>query len=134
MNPFDLMTIPQAFLLRRGLVASWLALGLGAVSVMAQPVFVEVRPFFDTDTLLEPGGTPLTPPLDANRDRMDGQTLPAAYSDTGAWSTVDGKGMFMFGSLKKSGLDAMALNGQTLNVPPGKYGSMDLALLSAPDG
>jgi hypothetical protein len=106
---------------------------LTASFATAGPVYVNLKSQFDTDTILESGGTGLTNPLDATRGRIDGVTLPAAYVDGTPYTTLDGLASFSFTSLRASSLDAVTLNGQTVTVTPGQYASIDLALLAAPD-
>ena len=103
-----------------------------AASAAAPPPYVDLNAFFDADTVLEPNGTALSPPLQDGRERIDGQTLPAAYTNQLPYVTPDGRASFWFAPLNQSSLDAVAINGQTLNVPPGRYASLDLALLAAP--
>ena len=106
---------------------------LTAAQATAAPVYVDLTAGFDTDTVLEAGGTALSDPLDATHERIDGKTLPASYADGTPWATPDGRATFRFGPLNKSARDAAALNGQTIAVPNARYGSVDLALLAAPD-
>ncbi|HPP00595.1 MAG: hypothetical protein HPY51_20600 [Candidatus Omnitrophica bacterium] len=113
----------------------WMAvLVLSAGSAMAQPVHVDLNTLFDTDVVLEPGGAGLGDALDAQGRRVDAGTLPAAYQDGQPVVTQDGRASFLFGPLKQPSLDGLAVNGQTLDVPDGPYGSVDMALLSAPGG
>ena len=100
---------------------------------VAQPVYLDLKALFDTDTVFESGGTALSNPLDTNRERIDGKTLPAAYADGTPSTTQDGRTSFLFAPLKKSSLDAVAINGQTIPAPNGRFTSLDLALLAAPD-
>lgn len=99
----------------------------------AQPVHLDLKSRFNTDVFLEPGGTALTPPLETARERIDAGTLPGTYADNATFLTADGKASFLFAPLKTSGLDALAVDGQTISVPSGNYTAIDLALLSAPD-
>ncbi|MFB3788040.1 MAG: hypothetical protein ACE15F_16905 [bacterium] len=107
---------------------------LSAGMAAAQPVYVNLNSQFDTDAVLEPGGAGLGDALDDEGRRVDAGTLPAAYQDGQAAVTQDGRTSFLFGPLKQASLDGLSLNGQTIDVPDGKYGSVDMALLSAPDG
>ena len=109
-----------------------LSLGLVSFSLLAQPVHLDLSALFDTDTVLEPGGTPLSDPLDPDRDRVDGNTLPAAHVDGSPSSTANADTSFLFAPLRSSSRDAVAIHGQTLAVPAAAYGTLDLALLAAP--
>lgn len=113
--------------LRIGLLASAL---FSAWSASAAPVYVNLNSLFDTDAILEANGSPLTDPLDATRGRIDGATLPTAYVDGTPYSPTNGAS-FSFASLRASSKDALAINGQTIPVTQGQYGSIDLALLAA---
>lgn len=104
-----------------------------AISSTAQPVYLQLTNRFNTDVFLESGGVPLTPPLEDGPDRIDAATLPAAYADNHVFTSADGKASFLFAPLKASSLDALSINGQTLDVPPGNYSAVDMALLSAPN-
>lgn len=108
-----------------------MAASMFTAAAPAQPVHLDLKSLFDTDTVLEPGGAPLTAPLQAERDRIDGGTLPASYQANAPF--VSGSSSFLFAPLKQSSLDAAVLNGQTLPVPSGRYAALDLALLAAPD-
>jgi len=103
---------------------------LMACSGTAQPVYLDLKSLFDTDIILESGGTPLTSPLDSARDRIDGKTLPSAYQD--AMPFVSGSSSFSFAPLNQSSLDAAAIHSQVIPVPNGRYEALDLALLAAP--
>jgi hypothetical protein len=103
-----------------------------AASANASAVYLNFSSNFDTDTILETGGTGLTDPLDTTRDRIDGGTLPSTYSDGATYTTTDGLASFTFAKLKTSSLDAVSLKGQTLTIEPSQYASIDLALLAAP--
>ena len=117
-----------------GLCLSILATAvLTASFATAAPVYVNLISLFDTDTILESGGSPLTDPLDTARGHIDGGTLPAAYADGTPYTTGDGGASFSFAPLRASSLDAVAINGQTVAVTQGQYESIDLALLAAPD-
>jgi hypothetical protein len=86
-----------------------------------------------TDAILDPGGTPLSGPLDPELERIDGQSLPAAYVDGTAFTTDNGRASFLFAPLRSASRDALAVNGQTLTCPAAPYAFLDLALLAAPD-
>jgi hypothetical protein len=107
-------------------------LSLAALPGLAQPVYLDLATRFDVDAVLEPGGTPLSDPLEDDRERIDGNTLPSAHVDGVPSATVDGRTTFKFAPLRSSSRDAVAINGQTLTVPAAAYGSLDLALLAAP--
>ena len=103
-----------------------------AAGATAQPVSVDLKAFYDADTILEDGGTGLTGALDPDRDRIDGKTFPASFLDEKVNTILDGSTSYLFAPLKKSSKDAVTVNGQTISVPNGKYSSIDLALLAAP--
>jgi hypothetical protein len=115
----------------RTLIIHGLAQLLLGLSALAQPVFLDLKPLFDTDAILEPGGIALSPPLQDERERIDGATLPEAYTNEAVSVTVDGGASFKFAALKQPSLDAMAINGQVLATPQGRYSTVDLALLAA---
>ncbi len=102
-------------------------------SATEEPFYLDLKSLFDTDIFLEQGGSGLTDPLDPARDRLDANSLPGSFQDGSAVSTPSGTARFKFGTLKQSGLDALAIDGQLLDVPDLAFGSIDLALLSAPD-
>lgn len=52
-------------------------IAVSALSSGAQPVYLDLKSLFNSDTVLESGGTGLTDPLDPDRNRIDGNTLPA---------------------------------------------------------
>ncbi|MHC1765329.1 MAG: hypothetical protein AB9869_13680 [Verrucomicrobiia bacterium] len=103
------------------------------LSATEEPFYLDLKSLFNTDVVLEQGGSGLTEPLDPARDRLDANSLPASYQDGSAVATQSGTARFKFTTLKQSGLDALAIDGQLLDVPDRAYGSVDLALLSAPD-
>ena len=128
-NYLPIRGLPRSTGLRLGLLAGAM---LTASFATATPVYVNLKTLFDTDTVLESGGSGLTDPLDATRGRIDGGTLPAGYVDGTAYSITNGGASFSFASLRASSLDAVAINGQTIAVTQGQYESIDLALLAAP--
>ncbi len=105
---------------------------LSAGMAAAQPVYVDLNAQFDTDVVLETGGAGLGDALDDQGRRVDAGTLPAAYQDGQAAVTQDGRTSFLFGPLKQASRDGLSVNGQTIDVADGHYGSVDMALLSAP--
>jgi hypothetical protein len=111
-----------------------LALGMTLTSLMVlgQPVHLDLTPRFDTDAVLQAGGTPLSDPLAPDLERIDAQTLPASHQDGTPSATMDGRTSFLFAPLRSASRDAMAINGQTITVPNDHYDSLDLALLAAP--
>jgi hypothetical protein len=109
-----------------------LALALISVPAAAQPVYLDLANLFDTDAVLEPGGTPLSDSLAPNLERIDAGSLPASHVDGTPSVTADGQARFMFAPLRSGSLDAVAINSQVLTVPAGRYHSLDLALLAAP--
>ncbi|MCW5558877.1 MAG: hypothetical protein KIT22_13745 [Verrucomicrobiae bacterium] len=94
--------------------------------------YVDLAPLFNTDAVLELGGAGLGNPLDTEGRRIDAGTLPAAYTDGAPVTTADGRATFRFGVLRQSSLDAVAVDGQVLDIVDAQYTSLDLALLSAP--
>ncbi|RJP33497.1 MAG: hypothetical protein C4527_04395 [Candidatus Omnitrophota bacterium] len=114
----------------------WMVLILAVFVVwsQAQPIAIDLSSLFDRDIVVETGGSGLTDPLDENRGWIDGGTLPSTYVDGAVISTQDGRASFQFAPLKRSSLDGVTLNGQTLDVPDGRYDSLDLAMLAAPGG
>ncbi len=98
----------------------------------AQPVYVDLADLFDTDVVVEPGGAGLTDPLDEEDGWIDGASLSKSYNSELPTFTQDGSTSFFFAPLDASGLDALALNGQSIAAPVRHYESLDLALLSAP--
>jgi hypothetical protein len=107
-------------------------LALTSLTVLAQPVYLDLTSLFDTDAVLETGVTPLSAPLAPNLERIDGGTLPASHLDGTPSATVDARTKFLFAPLRSASLDALAINGQSITVPAGRYSSLDLALLAAP--
>ena len=105
---------------------------LGAIGTGWCQTIIDLRPLFNADAVLEPGGTGIGNALDAAGRRMDAGSLPAAYADGSTVTTQDGRAKFQFGTLKQASLDAVTNNGQVINVPQGNYASLDLAMLSAP--
>jgi len=116
-------------------LATCLAIGtaISLVATIAQPVHLDLTSQFDTDAVLEPGGTPLSGPLDLELERIDGQSLPTAYADGTAFTTPDGRASFLFAPLRSASRDALVINGQTLTCPAAPYAFLDLALLAAPN-
>lgn len=102
-----------------------------AWSGLAQ-TFVDLSPLFDTDAVLEAGGTGIGEALDAEGRRIDAATLPPAYTDGSVVTTANGRASFKFAPLKQNGTDAVAIDGQVLDVSDGQYQSLDLALICAP--
>jgi hypothetical protein len=109
-----------------------LSLGCALSAQAAEPIYINLQPLFDTDVVLEQNGTALTGPLDPAHERIAATSLPSSYQDGAVVSAADGRTTFKLGSLRTSSLDALALNGQVLDVPDQKYSSLDLALLAAP--
>jgi len=103
-------------------------------SLFAASSYLDLHTLFDTDVFLENGGVGVGSGLDANGDRVDSTTLPSTYVDGTPIATLDGRATFKFGNLEGSStLDGANINAQTLSVPAGKYSSLDLALLDAPN-
>lgn len=67
---------------------------------------------------------------------MDGVLMPRLcpppYTDGSTVTAQNGRATYQFGPLKTQSLDAVKIDGQTLDVPDGNYSSVDMALLSAP--
>jgi len=94
--------------------------------------FIDLSGLFNSDAVLEAGGTGLGNALDVDGRRIDGTTLPSAYADGSVVTSQDGRAQFRFGTLRQSALDALLADGQVLAVPVAAYKSLDLALISAP--
>jgi hypothetical protein len=93
--------------------------------------YVDLGQAFNADVFLEAGGTGLGEALDAEGRRIDAGTLPAGYVDGATVTSTNGQATFRFGTLKAEGMDAVRVDGQTIDVADGRYASVDLALLSA---
>ena len=106
-------------------------LAFAAVCAHAQTP-VDLSALFTVDAVLEPGGVGLDGGLDADGRRLDAATLPAGYADGTPVRTADGRALFQFAPLLQPGLDALVMDGQLIEVPEGRYMSLDLALLSTP--
>ncbi|HOW65500.1 MAG TPA: hypothetical protein P5186_03190 [Candidatus Paceibacterota bacterium] len=113
---------------RAVLIGTFLA---AAICAQAQ-TYLDLQPLFDVDAVLEPNGTGIGNALDAEGRRIDAATLPPVYTDGSETVTQDGRAKFKFGPFKQSALDAVRVNGQVIQVAPGLYESLDLAMLSAP--
>ncbi len=100
-------------------------------TMFAASSYVGLQTLFDTD-IFSSAGAGLGNALDANGRRVDPATLPASYVDGSPAATQDGRATFEFGILKTPSLDGAAINGQSISVNAGQYGSVDLALLAAP--
>jgi len=98
--------------------------------MFAASSYLNLQALFDTDIFASGAG--LGTPLDSNGRRIDPSTLPASYVDGSSAATQDGRTTFMFGTLTTPSLDGATINGQSLSVTAGQYGSLDLALLAAP--
>lgn len=105
---------------------------LGTFLAAQAQTLLDLNPFFDVDAVLEPGGTGIGNPLDADGRRIDAATLPAGYVDGATVTTQDGRARFKFGSLKQNSRDAMVVNGQVIDVVDAAYESLDLAMMAAP--
>lgn len=105
------------------LMASW---------SFSQTVYFNLGDLNDTDIVVHPGGQGLTDPLSETQGWVDGGTLPGDFVDGDPYVTQDGSASFYFAPLLSPSLDAMRIDGQSLEVPAGPYESIDLALLSAP--
>ncbi|MEW6238876.1 MAG: hypothetical protein AB1656_26120 [Candidatus Omnitrophota bacterium] len=99
---------------------------------LAQQTYVDLTALFDSDAVLEAGGAGLGAALNDQGDRIDALTLPSSYNDGAEALTQDGRTSFLFGPLQQASLDALAVNGQVLDIPDGVYQYVDLAMLSAP--
>ncbi|MBI1387922.1 MAG: hypothetical protein GC154_05695 [bacterium] len=122
----------RRFSMRDGLSAAFASLIVFCLTpaVHAQ-TYVDLSGLFDTDTVLEAGGAGLTAPLDDTDGFLDATTLPAGYTD-GQTFNVAGGGSFQFAPFMSASLDAVRVDGQTIDVADGQYGSVDLALMAAP--
>ena len=108
-----------------------------AVAALLSPVIhaqthVDLSQSFNADVFLESGGTGLGAALDDQGRRIDAATLPATFVDGAAVTSTNGQATFRFAPLKAESLDAVNIDGQSLDVTDGRYSSIDLALLSAP--
>lgn len=102
-----------------------------AVLIGSAQTYVDLNTLYNADVMLEPGGAGQGDPLDNNGRRLDAASLPIGYRDGAVTVTQDRRAEFRFANFLTSSLDAVILNGQILNVPDAKYGSLDLAMLSA---
>ena len=104
-------------------------------SLFAASPYLDLHTLFDTDVFLaSPADPGLGSGLDADGNRVDSTTLPLSYIDGTPIATLDGRTSFKFGNFKTpSTLDGAVINAQTISVPAGKYSSLDLALLDAPN-
>ena len=107
----------------------FLATALIAPALYAQ-THVDLSSEFDADVFLETGGTGLGEPLDGDGRRIDAGTLPEGYTEGSLVTTVNGLASFQFGTLRSESLDAVRIDGQTIDVVDGQYSSVDLALLA----
>ncbi|MGC9326274.1 MAG: hypothetical protein ACP5I1_01440, partial [Candidatus Hinthialibacter sp.] len=105
-----------------------------AASMAAAQTPVDLSAHFNADAVVESGGAGLGDPLDEDGRRIDAGTLPASYAEGALNPTQDGRASFQFAALLQESLDAMAIDGQTIDVPDGAYGAIDLAMMSAPGG
>ncbi len=116
--------------MKRTLTASVvLLISLGA---QAQ-TFVDLTSLLNVDTVLESGGAGIGTPPDPAGRRIDAGTLPAGYTDGSPFSPADGRSPFTFAPLRQSSQDALAIDGQTLDVVDGSYGWLDLAMMGIPE-
>src|SRR5688572_1946382 len=100
--------------------------------LLSAQTYVDLSQSFNADVFLESGGTGLGDPLDTQGRRIDTSTLPSSYTDGSIVTTTNGQATFRFAPLKTQSLDAMKIDGQTVNITDGKYSSVNMALLSAP--
>jgi hypothetical protein len=101
---------------------------------MQAQTYVDLSQSFNADVFLETGGTGLGEALDAEGRRIDSGTLPTSYVDGSTVTSTNGQATFRFGTLKAEAMDAMRVDGQTIDVTDGRYSSVDMALLSAAGG
>ncbi len=106
---------------------------MSSIGVSAQSVHIDLSSHFDFDAVLESGGAGIGDPLDDDGRRLDAGSLPDSYTGGSPAATQDGRASFLFAALDQASLDAVSMNGQTLDVPDGVYTSLDLAMVS-PDG
>ena len=107
-----------------------------AVAAFLSPViyaqtYVDLSQSFNADVFLESGGTGFGEALDEQGRRIDAGTLPNTYTDGSTVTSTNGQATFRFAPLKTESLDAVQVDGQTIDVTDGRYSSVDLALLSA---
>ena len=101
---------------------------------MQAQTHVDLSQAFNADVFLETGGTGLGEALDAEGRRIDSGTLPTSYVDGSTVTSTNGQATFRFGTLKTVAMDAVRVDGQTIDVTDGRYSSVDMALLSAAGG
>ena len=102
-------------------------------SMVVAQTYINLQSLFSADTFLETGGTGLGDALDVDGRRIDAGTLPVNYVDGLPVTTQDGRAKFQFAPFRQASLDALVVTGQVILVPEGKYESLDLAMLSAPE-
>lgn len=107
-----------------------------AVAALVSPLIhaqthVDLSQAFNADVFLETGGTGLGDPLDGEGRRIDAGTLPATFVDGSTVTSTNGRASFRFAPLKTESLDAVRVEGQSIDVTDGRYASVDLALLAA---
>ena len=78
--------------------------------------YVDLSQSFNADVFLESGGTGLGDPLDDQARRIDATTLPSTFTDGSIVTTTNGQGTFRFAPLKTQSLDAVKVDGQTIDV------------------
>src|SRR5688500_7161428 len=101
-----------------------LATALLAPVLQAQ-TYVNLNQAFNADVFLEAGGTGLDNALDAQGRRIDASTLPTTYTDGSTVTSQNGRSTFQFGPLRTQSLDALKIDGQTIDVADGRYSSVD---------
>lgn len=109
-----------------------LAAMLAAPAALCAQTHINLSDSFDSDVFLEPGGIGLGDPLGAEGQRIDAGTLPEGYTEGSAVTAQNGRATYQFGPLLTESLDALRIDGQTIDVEDGSYSSIDLALVSAP--
>jgi len=115
------------------LIVLSLSLLMASGPLSAASTYIDLHSLFNTDVFLESGGSGLGSGLDANGSRVDSTTLPLSYVDGVPIATQDGRATFKFGNFKVASLDGAVINAQSISVQAGRYASLDLALLDAPN-
>ena len=90
-----------------------LAAALAAPSLLAQTV-VNLQPHFTADIFREADST--AEPSDL---QIDATTLPANFTDGSLVTSTNGQSVFRFAPLKVASLDAVAMDGQVIDVQDG---------------
>lgn len=107
-------------------------IALLSLPAVSQPQYLDLSGDLNAEVVTSVAGSSLSPFLDEEDGSLYEGSLPGSYIDGQATTTMDGRTSFMFAPLLTEALDAMSIDGQALDVEDGQFGSIDLALLSAP--